>query len=64
MQGYAFVTDNLTEETYAGALVPLMAGFVGTDEAQDWASEQRELGKRGESYFACIQFCFTGTRPA
>jgi arsenite methyltransferase len=63
MTGHAFVTDNLTEETYAGALVPMMAGFVGTDEAQDWAAEQRELAKRGESYFACIQFCFTGTRP-
>jgi arsenite methyltransferase len=63
MTGHAFVTDNLTEETYAGALVPMMAGFVGTDEAQDWAAEQRELAKRGESYFACIQFCFTGSRP-
>lgn len=64
MQGHAFVTDDLTEETYAGALVPLMAGFVGTDEAQDWAAEQRQLAERGEAYFACIQFCFTGTRPA
>jgi hypothetical protein len=63
MQGHAFVSDNLTEETYAGALVPMMAGYVGTDEAQHWAAEQRELAGRGESYFACIQFCFTGTRP-
>ena len=63
MQGHAFVTDDVTDESYAGALVPLMADYVGTDEAQDWASEQRELQARGESYFACIQFCFTGTRP-
>jgi ubiquinone/menaquinone biosynthesis C-methylase UbiE len=63
MQGHAFVTDDLTDETYAGALLPLMADFVGTDEAQDWAREQRELQARGESYCACIQFCFTGTRP-
>jgi arsenite methyltransferase len=63
MQGHAFVTDDLTDETYAGALLPLMADFVGTDEAQDWAREQRELQARGESYCACIQFCFTATRP-
>jgi arsenite methyltransferase len=64
MQGHAFATDDVDEESYAGALVPLMAGFVGTDEAQLWAEEQRELQAQGESYFACIQFCFTGTVPA
>jgi arsenite methyltransferase len=63
MQGHAFATGDLTEETYAGSLIPLMAGFVGTDEAREWAEEQGELQARGESYFACIQFCFTGTRP-
>ena len=62
MQGHAFVTDDLTDESYAGALVHLMADYVGTDEAQEWAEEQRELQARGRSYFACIQFCFTGTR--
>jgi arsenite methyltransferase len=64
MQGHAFVTDDVSDESYAGALVPLMADFVGTDEARAWAEEQRRLAERGESYFACIQFCFTGTRPA
>jgi arsenite methyltransferase len=63
MQGHAFVSDDLTDETYAGALLSMMAGYVGTDEAQDWAREQRELQARGESYCACIQFCFTATRP-
>ena len=63
MRGHAFVTDDVTDETYAGALVPLMADYVGTDEAQAWADEQRELQERGESYFACIQLLFTGTRP-
>jgi arsenite methyltransferase len=62
MQGHAFVTDDVTDETYAGALLPLMADYVGTAEAADWAREQSELQARGESYFACIQFCFTGTR--
>ena len=63
MQGHAFATDEVTDETYAGALLPLMTDYVGTDEAQAWAAEQRELQARGKSYFACIQFCFTGTRP-
>jgi hypothetical protein len=63
MEGHTFATNDLTEETYAGSLLPLMAGFVGTDEAQEWAEEQRELQARGESYFACIQFRFSGTRP-
>jgi arsenite methyltransferase len=62
-EGHAFVTDDVTEETYAGALLPLMADYVGTDEAKAWADEQRDLQARGESFFACIQFCFTGTRP-
>jgi len=64
MQGHSFATGDVSEESYARALVPMMAGFVGTDEAQEWAAEQRQLTERGESYFACIQFCFTGTRPA
>jgi arsenite methyltransferase len=64
MQGHPFVTDDLSEETYAGALVPMMADYVGTDEAVEWAEEQRQLAARGEAYFACLQFCFTGTRPA
>jgi arsenite methyltransferase len=64
IEGHAFATDNIDEESYAGSLMPLMAGFVGTAEAVDWAEEQRELQAAGESYFACIQFCFTGTRPS
>jgi hypothetical protein len=36
---------------------------VSKDEAKVWAAEQRELGQRGEFYFACLQFCFTATRP-
>jgi arsenite methyltransferase len=64
LDGHAFVTNDATEETYAGSLVPLIAEFVGTDEAREWAAEQGELQSRGEAYFACIQFAFTATRPA
>jgi ubiquinone/menaquinone biosynthesis C-methylase UbiE len=63
MEGHVFATDDVTEDTYAGALLPLMSDYVGTDEAREWAAEQRDLQERGESYFACIQFCFAGTRP-
>ena len=63
MEGHVFATADVTEETYAGALLPLMSDYVGTDEAREWAAEQRELQANGESYFACIQFSFAGTRP-
>jgi arsenite methyltransferase len=64
MQGHAFATADVDADSYAGALVPLMTDYVGTDEADEWAEEQRELQRSGESYFACIQLCFTGMRPA
>jgi hypothetical protein len=49
--------------------VGLVENYVGgregfQDEAQAWAVEQRELGGRGEFYFAHVQCCFTATRPA
>ncbi|MEA2330954.1 MAG: hypothetical protein QOH58_1092 [Thermoleophilaceae bacterium] len=68
-EGHSFATADVTHETYAGALLPLMEDYVagreeiGPDVAAAWAAEQRELAERGESFFACIQFCFTGTRP-
>jgi hypothetical protein len=31
---------------------------------QAWAAEQRELGARGELFFAGTQFCFTALRAA
>lgn len=69
MQGHTFATNDVMPETYAGALLSLMQDYVagreeiGADEASAWAAEQRELVERGESFFACIQFCFTGSRP-
>ena len=49
-------------------MLPLIEQFVagrpavGAEEAQAWAAEQRELGARGELFFACTQFCFTAVR--
>lgn len=30
------------------------------EDARAWAAEQRELGERGEFYFAVLQLLFTG----
>jgi arsenite methyltransferase len=70
MQGHAFATNDVTEESYAGGMLTLMTDYVATrpeigpDVAAEWAAEQRDLQARGESYFACVQFCFTATRPS
>jgi arsenite methyltransferase len=67
--GHAFATVALDAETYGGAMVPFIADFVPgrggvtEAEAQAWLAEQRELGERGEFYFAITQFCFTARKP-
>ena len=68
-QAHAFATFELDPETYGGANIPLIRGFVpgreGVDdaEAEAWLAEQRALGERGEFAFAVTQFCFTATNP-
>lgn len=68
MQAHSFATADFHPGTYGAANVPLIGSFVGghngvtEEEAQAWMDEQRELGERGEFFFACIQFCFKGTR--
>jgi ubiquinone/menaquinone biosynthesis C-methylase UbiE len=68
-EGHSFASTELTPDAYGGAILPLIERFVsgregiGEDEARAWATEQRELSERGEFFFACIQFCFTATRP-
>ena len=70
MEGHPFVTNELIPDTYGGFVVPFLEQFVvdaGTapeDVARAWADEQRELARRGEFYFAVIQFCFLASRPA
>jgi arsenite methyltransferase len=69
MQAHSFATASFDPDTYGAANVPLIGNFVAgrngvtEDEAAAWMQEQRELGERGEFYFACLQFCFTATRP-
>lgn len=69
MQAHSFATASFDPDTYGAANVALIGNFVAghnavtQDEATAWIDEQRQLGERGEFYFACIQFCFTATRP-
>jgi arsenite methyltransferase len=68
LEGHTFATNEFDPETYGGFLVPFMANFVADrdgiseHDVTAWEAEQRELGERGEFFFACIQFCFTATR--
>jgi arsenite methyltransferase len=70
MEAHSFAAGEADPETYAVATMPIIRRFVSghngvsEDEARGWEAEQRELGDRGEFYFACIQFCFTATRSA
>ena len=69
-ESHPFATFAFDPETYGGATVPLIAGFVpgraevDEAEAEAWLAEQRDLGERGEFFFAVLQFCFTATNPA
>lgn len=69
MEAHSFATLEADPDSYIVATMPIIRRFVpghngvSEDEAEAWEAEQRELGDSGEFYFACIQFCFTGTRP-
>jgi arsenite methyltransferase len=67
MEGHAFAAADFSPESYGAAVFPLIEEYVATiegpEEAAAWAAEQRELGERGEYYFAVIQFGFAARRP-
>jgi ubiquinone/menaquinone biosynthesis C-methylase UbiE len=68
-EGHAFVTTALDPETFGGLALQRVEQYIaGGDEipraeAAAWAEEQRDLGARGEYFFAITQFCFTAVRP-
>ena len=70
VEGHAFVTTELDSETYGGMALQRVEEYllerddIDRGEAQAWAEEQRDLGARGEYFFAIIQCCFTAIRPA
>lgn len=67
-EGHVFATTELSPDAYVTAALPLIEDCVGQDgrlgaaEAHAWADEQRRLGDEGRFFFACVQFCSTGTR--
>lgn len=69
VEGHAFPTNELSDETYGGAFLSVIEDFVRglddfpSEELDAWAVEQRELGARGEYFFAVMQFCFAATKP-
>jgi arsenite methyltransferase len=66
--GHCSATAELTLDTQAGAVLPLIANFVPghqgvtEDEAKAWAADQHALAERGELFFSCTQFCFSATK--
>jgi arsenite methyltransferase len=69
MQAHAFATLGFDPDSYGWALVPFIGTFVegrqgiSKQEAQAWVAQQRELGERGDFYFAISQLCFTARKP-
>ena len=67
-EGYAFASTEFTPDSYGCAIMPSIARYavgregITEEQAQSWASEQRELGDAGRFYFACVQVCFTARR--
>ena len=63
------MTIEFAPDSYGATLTPFIAAFVagrqGLSEAdaQRWEAEQRELGARGEFYFAVTQCCVTARKP-
>ena len=64
MEGHVFATNELTGETYGGALVSMLKNYVtqhggmNDEEATRWRDEQRALADTGEFFFSVTQFCF------
>jgi arsenite methyltransferase len=69
VKAHPFVSFDFDPETYGVALIPVIGAFVAgrngiTDEqAQAWIAEQRQLGERGEFYFASTQLCCRARKP-
>lgn len=68
-EGHTFATMEFSQDSYGVLILPAIADYVSgkegitKEQAQAWATEQRELGEHGKFFFACIQFCFTAKRP-
>ncbi|MEY2568152.1 MAG: arsenite methyltransferase [Actinomycetota bacterium] len=69
VEGHVFATNQLSPETYGGALIRVLQDYVGgrpdavsAEELSAWAAEQRALDEAGEFFFSVVQYCFTAAR--
>jgi SAM-dependent methyltransferase len=68
VEGYAFVNRDAGPNSYAGTVMPLIAGFVkgrsgiSETEAAAWMEEQLALSEAGDFFCSLIQYCFTAIR--
>jgi arsenite methyltransferase len=70
VDGHTFATVELVPGSFFVSILELVQEYVAgreeisEDEVRAWAAETRELGERGEFFFAFIQFCFVARKPA
>lgn len=69
-EAHVFATNQLSPETYGGALIRVLTDYVGGRQEDvdptvldDWKAEQYALHEAGEFFFSVVQFCFTAIRP-
>ena len=70
VEGHVFATNQLSPETYGGALIRVLRDYVGgrpdavsAEDLESWAAEQRALDETGEFFFSVVQYCYTAARP-
>jgi SAM-dependent methyltransferase len=70
LEGHVFATNQLSPETYGGALIRVLGDYLGglpdavaADDLDSWTAEQRALDEAGEFFFSVVQFCFSARRP-
>jgi arsenite methyltransferase len=69
MTAHPFATLEFDADSYGPALTPFIGTFVAgrqgitEQDAEAWVAGQRELGERGDYYFAIVQFCFSARTP-
>ena len=70
LDAHAFASVEFTPGVYFYSLLPLIEQYVKgragvtEEEAREWVADVEDLGRRGEFFYACTQFCFTATRAA
>ncbi len=68
LSAHAFASIDLEPDRFASLELEVVADYVagrpeiGEAEARAWHDEQVELARRGETWFAVTQCCFTATR--